>query len=194
MRKVVLDLHKLVVLAVALGGCLGTIVPPEGAPGSSNPGPDGDPSAPAAVNGPCRVAFPMRRLTEQQYENAIRDLFKGQVAASAEFPPGELGSSRTGFSTEPAANVVTALGAEKVLDAADEVALAVADKLPALLPCAASGGDACAGSFIDDVGRRAYRRPLTAEEKTGLLALFHKASGPEAFKDGIALVVDTILQ
>jgi hypothetical protein len=195
MRNAVLDLHKLVALAVAFGGCTGIIVPAGGS--SSDPGPDGDPSGAgpsASPGGPCRVAFPMRRLTEQQYENAVRDLFKGQVAASAAFPAGELGSSRTGFSTEPGVNLVTALGAEKVLDAADDVALAVADKLPALLPCAASGGDACAGSFIDDVGRRAYRRPLTADERSGLLALFHKASGPDAFKDGIALVVDTILQ
>jgi hypothetical protein len=137
----------------------------------------------------------MRRLTDVQYDNAIRDLFGGQITASEQFPAGELGASRTGFSTEPDANVVTLLGAEKVMDSAEEVSLQVAAKLPALLPCAASTpNDACAGRFIDDVGRRAYRRPLTADERNGLLAVFHKASGTDAFRDGIALVVDTLLQ
>jgi hypothetical protein len=138
--------------------------------------------------------MPLRRLTDRQYRNAIRDLFRNQVAASARFPTTEAGASRTGFSTEPDANLVTLLGAEQVQDAAEEVALAVPDKLPALLPCAAMASEACAGSFLDDVGRRAFRRPVTADERTQLLALFRKATGADAFKDGIALMVAAILQ
>jgi hypothetical protein len=182
-------------LMLVVGGCVGNIGE---ALGTDNPDPGGgagDPPAPSAVpGGPCRVAVPLRRLTDVQYRNAVRDLFGGQVMASAQFPAGEPGSSRTGFSTEPDANVVTLLGAEKVLDAAEEVAVAVVGKLPALLPCASAGNDACAQSFIDDVGARAYRRPLTTDERSRLLAVHHTATGASAFSDGIALVVETILQ
>jgi Protein of unknown function (DUF1592)/Protein of unknown function (DUF1588)/Protein of unknown function (DUF1595)/Protein of unknown function (DUF1587)/Protein of unknown function (DUF1585) len=177
---------------MVLCGCVGTIGDGrESASGERGPG-----APAAAATGPCRVAFPLRRLTQRQYNNAIADLFKGQVPASPQFPPGELGASRSGFSTEADANVVTLLGAEKVLNAAEEVAVAVAGKLPALLPCAAlaTPGEACATTFIDDVGRRAFRRPLAPDERNGLLAVFRKAGGADTFTDGIALVVDTILQ
>jgi hypothetical protein len=196
MRKTVIPLPAAWICALALGACVGTIGPGESTPGDPGAEPDpGSPGGAAAASGACRVSFPLRRLTEVQYRNAIRDLFKGQVVASAQFPAGELGASRSGFSTEPDANLVTLLGAEKVLDAADEVALAVADKLPAVLPCAASApGETCAARLIDDLGPRAYRRPLTADERGKLLAVYRRATGPSAFQDGVALVVDTILQ
>jgi hypothetical protein len=141
------------------------------------------------------VAVPLRRLTDRQYQNAVRDLFRGQVQPSTRFPASELGGSRSHFSTEPDANVTTLLGAENILDSAEETALAVVDHLNAILPCAAATpNEACAGTFIDDVARRAYRRPLAPEERTLLLTVYRKATGTDAFKDGIALVTSTILQ
>jgi hypothetical protein len=196
---------------ILLAGCTGKFVeddprptdPPAmpgtpSTPGAPKPGGPSTPTPPTTsppAAGPCRVAVPLRRLTERQYANAVRELFRGQVPASGRFPASELGAARSGFSTEPAANQVTLLGAENILDAAEETALAVADKLPALLPCAASApGEACAGTFLDDVGARAFRRPLTAEERALLLGVFRKATGASAFKDGIALLVSALLQ
>jgi hypothetical protein len=200
--------------AALLAGCMGRIGDPAGAeapppmPGGAPPGtlPPGamggmggpttsPPTAPPAPAGDCRVSVPLRRLTDRQYRNAVRDLFRGQVQPSARFPASELGASRSGFSTEPDANVVTLLGAENILESAEEVALAVVDRLPAVLPCAATtANESCAGSFLDDVGGRAFRRPLAPDERTLLLGVYRKATGADAFKDGIALLISAILQ
>lgn len=145
--------------------------------------------------GACRVVAPLRRLTDVQYRNTVRDLFKGKVTSGKDFPATEIGSSRSGFSTEPVANVVTALGSELMLSAAEDAALSVADNLPMLLPCAASSpNEACAKTFIDEYGRRAFRRPLGDDEKAFLLGFYKQATGADAFKDGIALIVTGILQ
>jgi hypothetical protein len=154
----------------------------------------GDQPIEGSEAGPCRVEAPLRRLTELQVRNAIQDLWKGAVGGSDKFPAGESGASRTGFSHEPDANVVTTLGAEKMLDAAEEVALGVIGKLPQLLPCATAPGEDCARTFIRDYGARAFRRPLGAEEETTLIDLYRKAEGADAFKDGIALVATALMQ
>jgi hypothetical protein len=54
---------------------------------------------------------------------------------------------------------------------------------------------ACLDQFLDGFGKRAYRRPLTAEEKTRYKSLFAagKASGQD-FPAAIGLLVSTMLQ
>ena len=54
-------------------------------------------------------------------------------------------------------------------------ALVSADPMLAqLLPCSATGGPACADTFVTTIGTKLYRRPLTAAEKARYLALFDK--------------------
>jgi hypothetical protein len=90
---------------------------------------------------------------------------------------------------------VTELGAEKFLGAAEEVALAVAEKIGDLLPCAkTTKDDACLAGFVADFARRAYRRPPTDAEREVLVGLAAKAKGDAAFADSIALVVSAVLQ
>ena len=55
------------------------------------------------------------------------------------------------------------LTAESVADA-----VVAPGRLPQVLPCAAGGGEACAGTYLDTIGRRLYRRPLTEEERAAL--------------------------
>src|SRR5690606_25125231 len=86
--------------------------------------------------------------------------------------------------------VAEALAAEATADDAS-----LARLLPEGLP---ASGDARAQAFIERFGKRAYRRPLTAEELARYVALF--AEGPalyaamDPFTAGVRLVLEAFLQ
>jgi hypothetical protein len=64
-----------------------------------------------------------------------------------------------------------------------------------LAPCSDSpAGEACAQSFIESFGARAYRRALTTEEVDGLLGVYRVGAEGETYADGIGLVVEALLQ
>jgi hypothetical protein len=107
-----------------------------------------------------------RRLTAEQYANAIRDLLGGTAAV-----PGALDDDDTGleFSSQGAYRVTTSpSGVEKYRDTAFQIArtiFASPASAQALLGCQpAAPGDACVEGFLARFGRRAFRRPLSAEE------------------------------
>lgn len=159
-----------------------------------NGGEGGSRNGGSGAPGACRVAVPLRRLTEVQYRNAIRDVFKGQATLPSDFAIPTLGSPTSGFTNDPGYNAVDLGVARRLNDTAITVPLSIVDKLPTLLPCAATPNDACAQTFIDTFGRRAYRRPLEASEKATLMKAFKLGTGADAFKDGIAAVVATMLE
>jgi len=85
--------------------------------------------------------------------------------------------------------------AEGLSNAADEVALQILGKVPQLLPCAGTGGTACAQQFVDKYATKAFRRPLQAAERTALLSQFDAAIGEHGnFAAAIAELAATILQ
>src|SRR4029453_17125468 len=90
----------------------------------------------------------------------------------------ELGKSfvvdarQMGF-TANAAQRVDPILADQLKTAAETLAKeAVEKKLNELVPCAAQANEACASEFIRDFGRRAFRRPVTDVEQTGLLNVY----------------------
>jgi Protein of unknown function (DUF1592)/Protein of unknown function (DUF1588)/Protein of unknown function (DUF1595)/Protein of unknown function (DUF1585)/Protein of unknown function (DUF1587) len=193
-------LSAMVAAGVLGGACSGSVADRDGGgeggdgAGAGN-GNSGGTAGENPVGGPCPLEVPIRRLTDTQYRNSVAMIFDGKLTASPKFPTGEPGSSVTGFSTEPSVNEVTKLGAEQVLDAAEEVALAVMNKVGELVSCAAVADEACARTFIAKYGKMAFRRPLTAAEETSLLGVYRKGSDTaEKFKVGIGLVTWTLLQ
>lgn len=70
-------------------------------------------------------------------------------------------------------------------------------KAPAAAPCSGDEG-ACAKSFIESFGKRAFRRPLGEVEVSDLLALYQKLrSDPElayGFDQALAVLVEAMLQ
>lgn len=58
---------------------------------------------------------------------------------------------------------------------------------------ASGGDDRCATAFINDFGARAYRRPLSAEERDGLVALYNVGK-EESVATGLRLVIAATLQ
>jgi hypothetical protein len=133
-----------------------------------------------------------RRLSRAEYEYVIVDLF--DVVPSARFP-GPFGASQTGYSTEPAVNVVGEVGVEDLMLAAEDIALALPDRIPDLLPCASEANTACAEEYLSTIGRRAFRRTLTDSEREMLLAVYESERADEAtFPEAIAVMTAQMLQ
>jgi len=156
---------------------------------------DNDDDTPRASSGECLVNAPATRLTNYQYEESVKALFDGKVKASENYPLTDGDASPSGFSTSPEANLLSALGAERMLEAAEDVALEVAANIEKLVPCASRANKACAQEFISTYGPKAFGRPLERSEEDALVALYEEtAVGDDAFVDGIAVVTATMLQ
>ena len=138
------------------------------------PGPDGviDSAGPYAL----------RRLTKLEYQNSLRDLLGTTVSDDDKrgFAADQVLSG--GFSS--GAGIVTSVDSRQLLDVSSKLADAAMADLGKLLPagCAAPAADAeqgCVDQVIEEFGLRAFRRPPTAEEMSGLTALYTKLRGAE---------------
>lgn len=208
----VLMRHLVILLAAVLvvSACPeGLIAPPDG-PGSAGPGDDDDdggddddapldlgPEAPA----PSTRLF---RLTRVQWENTVRDLLRLDTA--------------TGFSSELAEDALPAgflfdnPGGSLAIDSTQWAAFGRASALAAafvtsddvrrerILPPLAGGADetAAARTFIEEIGLRAHRRPLTTAEVDRYLLIYQSGrtlyDGVPAHTAGARLVIEAMLQ
>ena len=197
-------------LALVACACSGSILQPSeeeqdpSAPGA--PGNPGDPSSPGspgrAGTGPSPESpnipgpAPLRRLTIREYNNTVRDLLGVDSAPARDFA---IDQSAGGFAV--GGPVATASDAGRLLDAALSLAAAATDKLQALVPCTpvppeAAAQTTCAQKFITQFGRRAYRRPLGADETAELQALYSAHRQPEigyGFTEAIRAVAAAML-
>lgn len=92
---------------------------------------------------------------------------------------------------------------QPLIESLELVATEVADRLVAdtarrdrVVGCTPTGPDdaTCFQSFVDSFGRRAFRRPVTDEERTGLMSLQSYATESGDFYEGVRLVVQAVLQ
>ena len=158
-----------------------------GAPVDRGPAPAVVPAAPA-----------LRRLTKSQYENALRDLFAGELYVPTNLEPDNdvEGLLSVGASTTS----VSAYGVELYEDAAITVAeqvLASPEAKAALLSCAPSGPDdaTCAAEVLGALARRAWRRPVSAAELGRLADLVAQIGAAEgSFDAGMVYGVAAVLQ
>jgi hypothetical protein len=169
-----------------------------GAAGTSAPAPGPGPAA-AGTNAaaPCVTGAPspspLRRLTHVEYANTVRDLLGVTLSPADTFPADPITG---GFANNASVLTVTALQAEKYLEAAEALAAEAVKKLSTLVPCQAASAtdEACARQFIARFGRRAYRRPLAPEDTDRLLRAFRAGAAEGTFAAGIELVIQTALQ
>jgi Protein of unknown function (DUF1592)/Protein of unknown function (DUF1588)/Protein of unknown function (DUF1595)/Protein of unknown function (DUF1585)/Protein of unknown function (DUF1587) len=172
---------------------------PSGPGGSSSGGPISggpvggpQPSDMPNVPGPA----PLRRLSVREYRSTVRDLLGVDVPSGVDFA---IDRDTAGFSV--GSPVATSTDASRLLDAADQLAAAAASRLPGLLPCPtvpadSAGQSSCAQQFIQKFGRRAFRRPLSAEEVADLKAVYDAHRGAEinqGFPEAIQAVVAAML-
>lgn len=133
---------------------------------------------------------PMARLTRDEYVRAVRDL----VGATVD-PTRLGGDERLG---PFAVNVSTSVSSTAVLsyrDVAEAAAVQAVTDLDALLPCEPGDtSEACVDAFVDGLGRRAFRRPLTDEEHARLVAVFEHGRDALDFAYGVELTVQALLQ
>jgi hypothetical protein len=194
-------------LLFALGACSGNIAggapgPAGGSPtlpGGGSPGPlapvGSSPLAPDRSTAGCQAVSPgpapLRRLTRSEFDNTIRDLIGEDRRLAQAFPPEEL---RGGFDNNADVRSVSDLLAEGYASAAADVAKTVTTRLAAMLPCDPSreGEPACLDRFLDGFGKRAWRRPLTADERGDLAKIF-SAARHTTFAEGIDAVVQVML-
>ncbi|HEX4351757.1 MAG TPA: DUF1592 domain-containing protein, partial [Polyangiales bacterium] len=141
-------------------------------------------------DGPNSTVTPLQRLTRRQYQNSVSDLFAVSFDSSAIAEDEKVGA----FSANTVAPV-SELSVEQYMEAAESVAKSAMAKLPSLVSCD-FGKDAngCASTFIAQVGRRLYRRPLIAEESARYVSLFQASLSGSDYQDALRVVTQTMLQ
>ena len=213
-RRVPPSLIAVVLLGAcaSVGACVGKVGGAGGTPGGAGTSGGGSGLSGGAGTGgasaspylPARI----RRLTNAEYDASVQALLGTTMAPSVTlaFPP----DARQGPTNSPAGAAFTVNDAQRVdpvladkLDAAAQALVTEArgnGKLAALSPCAnpTSGGEACAKTFLQTFGAKAYRRQVTDDELTELLsgstAAYHVGADGYTYNDGIDLLTRILLQ
>jgi hypothetical protein len=176
----------LLVGGAACAGCAGIIG--DGGDGSGS-GPGTDTQALCAEAGPNVGETPLRRLTRAEYQNTIRDLLRIDTDVASGFVPDEIVG---GF----ASNSVTGMSKLQVEDylAASEtlVAEALAAHQAEWLPCDVAETD-CVRPFLQDIGKRAFRRPLSPELEQSLVGLYESSRETWGGQKGLELALMAIV-
>jgi Protein of unknown function (DUF1592)/Protein of unknown function (DUF1588)/Protein of unknown function (DUF1595)/Protein of unknown function (DUF1587)/Protein of unknown function (DUF1585) len=130
----------------------------------------------------------LRRLSPREYSNTLRDLVGDTSDPGAKLP--DEGNNQTGFTVYESASLPSV---EAFLKTAEQL---LSDKRIPVPDCA--GGTAentCAKQFINDFGRRAFRRPVMGSEETALLGLFATARGLGfSYTEAVSQVASAMLQ
>lgn len=142
--------------------------------------------------GPAVGPAVVRRMTRLEYNNAVRDLLNDTTRPADAFPAEEV---EYGFNNNAAALTVTELLAEQYMSAAEALAATAVQDLAGLVGCdpLVSGELVCAQQFIKNFGRRAFRRPVAADEQARLEVVFDNGAA-DGFASGIELTLQAILQ
>jgi hypothetical protein len=140
--------------------------------------------------GPAVSAGKWRRLTQLQYRNTVKDLL-GLDADTSQF----LHDTQTGPFATNAGLPAQEVDIDRYREQAEALATRAAADVVKLTRCdpKVMSEDGCAAAFIAELGARAYRHPLTAEE-IGALQRVYAVGKQESHAAGIRLVVEAILQ
>ncbi len=131
---------------------------------------------PATGGGPPEI----RRLTEAQYRRAVADIFGDDIKVAGRFEPGLRADGLLAVGTGKV--TVTPAGFEQYDSMAHAIARQVVDERhrDRLVGCKPADtqapDDACAASFLKQVGLRLFRRPLTDKELSGEVAVADAAA------------------
>ena len=166
---------------------------PSGTAGASTTGPSKpgmvDPANPPDPN--AAGTMPLRRLTQREYNNTVRDLLGVTSKPGDNFPS----DTETNFIFPHYGDVAT-LDASRMRDAAEAIAPTV--DVTKLAPCVggAAAETACAQAFVTSFGLKAYRRPVSADESTNLMALYQtgRTTLTLDYAGSIKFLVEAMLQ
>ena len=137
---------------------------------------------------------PARLLTRYEYDNTIRDLFGLDLMPSEGFPAE---NQADGWENNAYVHTVSPLLLRSYMGAAEDItATALEGGVEPLLPCdpAVEGESACGQQFIDVFAPRAFRRPLTDEERALFIARFDLFIAEFGFPAAVELTLQLTLQ
>jgi hypothetical protein len=142
-----------------------------------------------AAAAPARI----RRLNEKEVRNTIADVFGMRTLGDVHFP---VETQQGAFDNRYEDLTFNQDFADALQAAAELTGSWVGAHLAELVPCdSAKVGEAtCAGQLVDGLGLRAFRRPLRADERDRLLALFRKTRVVEDFPTSVATAVEAMVQ
>jgi hypothetical protein len=153
---------------------------------------DPDGHAVAATAGPS----PLRRLGKTELYNTMRDLFPTLPAnfdADVEIPADN--DIQLAFSLP---GTVSDLEVKRFMDLAEATLAKLGTNAPGNQVNCAGDQTACARSFVETFGKRAFRRPLDPAEVDDLMALYTKLRSDPDMKyglpDALGIVVEAMLQ
>ena len=140
----------------------------------------------------------LRRLTSDQFVRSLQDVLGSQVSVPSRIDPDDRRSGLLAVGASFAS--VTPSGFEKYEAAAEAVAEQALDPdhRDELIPCrpaSVSGSDAdCARAFIERIGRRLFRRSLSAEETEARVVIADQtATALGDFYAGLELALTSLL-
>jgi hypothetical protein len=134
----------------------------------------------------------LRRLTHSQYNNTVRALLRDSTKPAKNFPPEDYVN---GFKNQYESLSISPILAEAYSRSAERLASNAFRRGDSrgLVPCEPAAADdaACRKKFIEQFGRRAFRRPLDGREIAHYDALFRTQ---RAFLRGAQTVIEAMLQ
>lgn len=137
----------------------------------------------------------LRRLSNREYDNVVRDLLGDTTAPASGFIRDTL---VTGYDNGPDDLIAQSDQVESYRIAAESLAAtAVAarpDSLVGGCDPATRGKDACVAAFLSSFAPRAFRRPLTTSEETRLRAVIDAVAADGDVWLGIQTALEAILQ
>ncbi len=137
------------------------------------------------------VGTPLRLLTRAEYDLTVRDLLGAVDRPSRDFPREPLAH---GLDNDATLNLATGSHVARWLDAAEFLAKdTLTHRRAKILPCT-TNDQACGEQFIAVMGLRAFRRPLTADERASLNTLFTTFNSTEGFDGAIEVTLQSMLQ
>ena len=175
---------RALLLGAVILGCSGGLV---GCPG-------GTPEGPGELDAVCEAqgtpAAPLRLLTRSEVDRSVQDLLGVEGSARDRLPDDPTVHGFEGFAETVG---VSQLHADAMMRASEDVTDRIDWNL--LLPCDVTvGGAPCAEAFLDEFGRRAFRRPLRGDERGIFTNLYEEVAAEQGFTAGVASLVQAILQ
>jgi hypothetical protein len=194
-------------------GCKGKISPSggSGSPGASSPGAtgpgSGQPTGPGTTAPPGPSGGPgntfidqdspaLERLTNVEYSRTVTDVF-GEAPDAATRYSFPVDPTQHGFDNNVALLQISSTHADRYATAAETIATATlgdATRRALVSSCDLTTGGACLQTMIAQLGRRLYRRPLTADEVTGYTSLAQTGALATDPYSGAATVIEAMLQ
>jgi len=176
--------------AITAAACTGAI-----GDGSS---PGADPSAGGGTNSasaPIDCTDPdqpgprqLRLLTRDEYAATVADLLAIERPATDDLP---VEPRVAGYDNNAAASIVTSRHVDAYLAVADAAVRTALKTKSKWLTCDLAGAP-CRTSFIEQFGRRAFRRPLRADERARYEAMFAADLTGGSNDEGVASVVSSM--